>query len=158
MAETTVENQICQICGADVRPGALFCYSCGKAVMQPEKAGKTETTEGGVRTDHWFGDDKEEDEKKFASHTGPIVKPNDKPFVSTNEKPAETNNNKPSAEEKSKLKPAVPNRQKSGVQPKNVVEVVWEKPENAPNLWFILVGIALGIFAVGILWAMLYLR
>ena len=32
MAETKVETQICKVCDADIRNGALFCYSCGRSV------------------------------------------------------------------------------------------------------------------------------
>jgi hypothetical protein len=32
MAETLVENQVCNHCGADIRPAALFCYHCGSSV------------------------------------------------------------------------------------------------------------------------------
>ena len=32
MAKTLVEKEICDACGADVRPGSLFCYNCGGAV------------------------------------------------------------------------------------------------------------------------------
>jgi predicted amidophosphoribosyltransferase len=38
MAEILVEKQICASCGANVRPGALFCYNCGGAVSSvPDK-------------------------------------------------------------------------------------------------------------------------
>ena len=29
---TKVGNEVCNACGADVRPQALFCYNCGGAV------------------------------------------------------------------------------------------------------------------------------
>ena len=32
MSETAVQTALCGECGADVRDGSLFCYSCGKAV------------------------------------------------------------------------------------------------------------------------------
>ena len=32
MAKTTVENLVCQACGADVRENSLFCYHCGGSV------------------------------------------------------------------------------------------------------------------------------
>lgn len=37
MAEKTVEKQICQKCGAEVRPNTLFCYNCGGSVTDPSK-------------------------------------------------------------------------------------------------------------------------
>lgn len=38
MAETVVEKQTCEKCGADVREGTTFCYNCGAAVTAEEAA------------------------------------------------------------------------------------------------------------------------
>jgi hypothetical protein len=32
MSETAIQTAVCGECGADVRDGSLFCYSCGKPV------------------------------------------------------------------------------------------------------------------------------
>jgi predicted amidophosphoribosyltransferase len=37
MALILVNNKICNSCGIDIRPNALFCYSCGSAIASEEK-------------------------------------------------------------------------------------------------------------------------
>ncbi len=34
MPETAVKQPICDICGAEVRDGSLYCYNCGGSVSQ----------------------------------------------------------------------------------------------------------------------------
>jgi hypothetical protein len=34
MPKTAVQTPICDICGADVRAGSLFCYNCGGSLKQ----------------------------------------------------------------------------------------------------------------------------
>jgi hypothetical protein len=34
MPKTAVQTPICDICGADVREGSLFCYNCGGSLKQ----------------------------------------------------------------------------------------------------------------------------
>ena len=36
MSETVIETAECVECGADIRDGSLFCYSCGKPVRRAE--------------------------------------------------------------------------------------------------------------------------
>ena len=33
MADTTVSEAVCELCGAAIRDGSLFCYNCGNAVV-----------------------------------------------------------------------------------------------------------------------------
>lgn len=35
MSQTAVKELICDVCGAEVRDGSLFCYNCGSAVAEP---------------------------------------------------------------------------------------------------------------------------
>ena len=37
MAEAVLEKEVCGNCGADVREGTAFCYSCGSRVVDEEK-------------------------------------------------------------------------------------------------------------------------
>jgi hypothetical protein len=37
MSQTAVEELICDVCGAEVRDGSLFCYNCGTSVAEPVK-------------------------------------------------------------------------------------------------------------------------
>ena len=34
MSKTAVQTAVCDICGADVRKGSLFCYNCGGSLTQ----------------------------------------------------------------------------------------------------------------------------
>ena len=43
MVETAVQrDRPCGKCGADVRPGSLFCYSCGSELAEPKPIDATE--------------------------------------------------------------------------------------------------------------------
>ena len=37
MPKTAVETAVCDICGAEVRGGSLFCYNCGGSLSKAEK-------------------------------------------------------------------------------------------------------------------------
>jgi len=169
MAETLVEKKICEACGADIRPGSLFCYNCGGAVSEnlPEPAKNNNKKE--EVSSAWFESDlsvnsdlkttqlkKETVEKVEAK---PIEKPIEKPtiteFLEKNEtKTAE----KPSVKEDAKLKSAANLRRKAKIYQKKTVEVVWEEPENAPNKWFPIVAILLILFVVGIFYLAMYMK
>jgi hypothetical protein len=36
MPKTAVETAVCDICGAEVRDGSVFCYNCGGSVVKAE--------------------------------------------------------------------------------------------------------------------------
>jgi len=36
MSQTATDTAICEICGAEVRPGSVFCYNCGGSVKIAE--------------------------------------------------------------------------------------------------------------------------
>lgn len=36
MPKTAVETAVCDICGAEVRNGSVFCYNCGGSLAKPE--------------------------------------------------------------------------------------------------------------------------
>jgi hypothetical protein len=130
MAETTVENRVCQNCGADVRPNSLFCYYCGgslapKAVVEAKNGDQP------------------------AKRTNALIIKNttDQPILKR-VLPAE----------EPKLKSAAAMRRKSRrVQPKRI-EIIWEEHENAPNGWFVFAAIFLTLFAAGILFLAIYLK
>ncbi len=146
MAETTVENLICQACGADVRPSALFCYHCGGSVaaevvvaLEDKKAvGNAQFRE--VVSEEKNGDKSERIKKTI------VEKIEDRPIL------------KPNLPEEPKLKSAATMRRKSkSFQPKRV-EIIWEEHENAPNGWFIAAAIFLTLFAAGILYLAMLLK
>lgn len=145
MAETTIENQICQICGADVRPQSLFCYSCGKsvapAVVQDLPA---RTTVSDVRSRQTIVEREENGAGQLKQN---IVR-------ETIENPI----SEPLTVEEPKLKSAATMRRKPKfLQPKQI-EIIWEEHENAPNGWFILAAVLLTLFAAGILYLAMFVK
>ncbi len=155
MAETMVENQVCNACGADVRKGALFCYNCGGEVASEIAVAKNDKIETGdsiqfqenVSTEN--GNEFKQSEVKTKQEVREI-------FVEKSiTKPIE----KSSSDEEAELKSAAAiMRGKSKIiQPKKV-EVVWEEHDNTPNLWFILVAVFLTIVTAVILFLALRMK
>jgi len=143
---TLVENRVCDACGTNVRPAALFCYNCGGTVA-PEIVVALKDRE--QVSEAWFSENINED--KNGDNSAPIEKITaadaaDKPIP------------KPNLTEEPKLKSAAAMRRKSKVLQPKKVEIVWEEHENAPNGWFILAAILLTLFAVGILYLAVYLK
>ena len=133
MAETLVKNEVCDGCGADVRPNTQFCYNCGTNVS------------GAVEADAADGN----------KETTPLLLPENpvadlKP-AAAEEKSGTQNNGNATAGEKPKLKSAASMRKKPKTIQRKRVEISWEEPESAPNLWFILAAVLLTFFAV-VLW------
>lgn len=151
MAETLVENQICDACGADVRKGALFCYHCGSQVASDINA---------------------EDEEKTLISQVQIQKNTSRESKNGNNLKRKAagvrQQNKEITDEKAtsmpiedfgqeiKLKAAA--RQKSKpLQPKKI-EVIWEERENAPNVWFVAAALVLTVLVVVILFLALRMK
>jgi hypothetical protein len=147
MAGNLVENRVCNACGADIRPQALFCYNCGSSVA-PEIAG-LERPESGANEELQSGETQAKGKTKSKkSFDRPIEKPDGSPVE---KKSAERNS--------ARLQSAAAIRKTAKSQPqKKAVEVVWEEPDNAPNVWFIVAALVLTLFAVGILLAALFVR
>jgi len=168
MAETLVEKKICEACGADIRPGSLFCYNCGGAVSEdlpePEKNNnKKEASSVWFESDLAVNSDlkttqlKKETIEKIEDK--PIEKPIEKPTITEFlEQTAEKTSEKPLIREDAKLKSAANLRRKAKIYQKKTVEVVWEEPENAPNKWFPIVAILLILFVVGIFYLAMYMK
>ncbi len=151
MAETIVENQICNSCGVDIRKGALFCYHCGGSVTpeiaspkvnnvvdENQVSARENNTENGKKVN------RTEIKSKLKNESASVEEIADK-AMSKSELQPET-----------KLKSAASLRKKSKSVQKKKVEIIWEEYENAPNVWFILAAISLALFAFGILWLALY--
>lgn len=151
MAEIIVKNQICSICGADVRKGALFCYNCGGSVA-PEiivpKAEKVDNENQVVIKKDFTENGQKTSGKKLKN------KPQNESALL--EEIAEKPIPKPAVQPETKLKSAASLRKKSKVIQKKKVEIVWEEYENAPNVWFILAALLLTAFAVVVMWLALY--
>ena len=163
MAETLVENRICETCGKDVRNGALFCYYCGNAVA-PEiaSAGNGDSVSRRRFRENIEAELKPKDSEKVKETSKldtsivdkfdkPIEKPADKPF----EEPVET----PKIKDEPQLKSAAAMRRRAKtIQKPRVEEVIWEEHENAPNAWFIIVALILILIAAGLFYVAVYMK
>ncbi|HLM02795.1 MAG TPA: hypothetical protein VK400_17215, partial [Pyrinomonadaceae bacterium] len=91
------------------------------------------------------------------NHDQAIAKPTAK--LVAQDEPEKNSPPPPLPRTETKLKSAASLR-RSGRAPvqKKTVEVVWDEPESAPNVWFLVVAFVLVLFAVGVLLAMLYIR
>ncbi len=137
MAETLVKNRVCNGCGADVRSGAFFCYNCGSSVTadvaSPEKNGNNEIGEKTEKIPF--------PEKTFEGEKIPAVE---------NKETAEKNEAEKNAEAKPALKSAASMRRKPKTIQRKRIEVTWEEPASAPNVWFLLVAVLLTGLALGL--------
>ncbi len=170
MAKTLVKKKICDACGAEVRPGSLFCYNCGGAVAaELPETGKLNNRK--AASDTRFQSDLKENTDFTTSNIDlkttplkeetvnriearPIAKPTEELLEKIEVKPLE----KPSLQEEAKLKSAASLRRKAKSFQRKRVEVVWEEPENAPNKWFPIFAILLVLFVVGIFYLAMYLK
>jgi hypothetical protein len=146
MAETKVENLICQACGADVRPNALFCYHCGSSIA-PEAviALKDRKDVGSARLRKVVSEQRNGNKSEQIKQTITESREN-QPIL------------KSSLSAEPKLKSAATMRRRSkSFQPKRV-EIIWEEHENAPNKWFIAAAIFLTLFAAAILYLAMVLK
>lgn len=154
MAEILVENQVCDHCGADVRAGALFCYNCGGAVASEIAVVKHDKNETIDKTELFESVEKE-------SSNGLGLKPKQAETIEIETEPEDTKIAiedsvnaplvKPNPPKEEKLKSAATMRGKSKLTQTQKVEVIWEEREAAPNVWFIVVALALAILAIVIL-------
>jgi hypothetical protein len=168
MAETLVENNICEACGADVRPGSQFCYNCGGAVTEelPKTAKKNKKNKV---SDSWRQESMVENNDLKTTRLDDkavedvAVKPIEKPIEKTYDSRLETKfADKPPEKlgisEEAKLRSAANMRRKSKTFQKKTVEIVWEEPESAPNKWFPIVAFILILLVVGIFYLAIYLK
>jgi hypothetical protein len=157
MAKVLVDNSVCDVCRADIRPNALFCYSCGAAV-----GSKVETSNknGISKKADFFIDIISED--KGAKNIAPKNIESNKanlPAAKVSDKEI-TKNSLPNADaqEKTKLRSAAALRRKSRIIAPKKVEISWVETENAANTWFILAALVLTAFALGIVFLALRIR
>lgn len=132
MAETLVKNQVCGDCGANIRDGAFFCYNCGSNITADADLSETNgKNDRGEKTERLLPVEKtSEDEKKNL--------------------PEKTEREK-AAEKKRELKSAASMRRRPKTIERKRIEVAWEEPASAPNVWFLLVAVLLTAFAI-VLW------
>ncbi|MDQ3322139.1 MAG: zinc ribbon domain-containing protein [Acidobacteriota bacterium] len=152
MAQTFVENKTCGVCGADVRPNALFCYNCGGAVAVETKPEKKPPEK------RFAPEVKKEEIKKEPEQTVVIEESKLTPIVEDAGIKESKNSKNLETKPKPELKSAASLRRKSKSLERKTVEVVWEEHENAPNVWFISVTVGLTIVAAVILFLAMYLK
>jgi hypothetical protein len=174
MAETLVETEYCDACGADVRKNSLFCYNCGGAVSA-DAIDAEKPKEPKAVSSAWFQGDLTEnkDLKTTRLEKETVVKAEEKPIAKPVEEPltdklpeiveAEPDEKTAIAEkneikEETKLKSAANMRRKAKVYQQKKVEVVWEEPESAPNKWFPIVALVLILIVAAIFYLAMYLR
>jgi len=146
MAETLVENQVCNHCGADVRPAALFCYICGSSVTPETVIPLTDKESAGERRFRRIIAEGKNGDQSIQIKQNIIEETADKPIMQS------------SVKTETELKSAAAMRRKSKtIKPKRI-EVVWDEHENAPNGWFILAASLLTLTAAGILYLAVYLK
>lgn len=167
MAETVLENEICNACQAEVRPESLFCYNCGESVTD-EPIGKPDDVlikneiddeEIEVEQTELESFDSEETENGDNDEAAEIGGNSEGNAIIISNEEIEQDEKSGSASKKNiKLRSAAALK-KSGkkIKTKEVI-VTWEEYENAPNAWFITIALLLTLFAVGVFFAAMYLR
>ena len=155
MAETVLENEICNSCQADVRPESLFCYNCGESLdientdqsvdilPQEEEITPEDAPIEKPDTEILPDEDSETNAKIIKTDAGQAAKIKEA---------AEKLNDKPELESAASLK-----KRGKTVKTKEVI-ITWEEHENAPNAWFIAITIFLTLFAVCVFFIAMYLR
>lgn len=164
MAENVTEkSETCLKCGADIRPGSLFCYSCGSSVSAD--AGSEIQNNGNLK-DNGLPEEKyvsAAGKSAFSDEFGAIEKPIGVPLDSPSVAPLkeailEGEKKELTVEKETKLKTAASLRRRPKPTVSKTVEVVWDQPESSSHTWFVLVSLILVLFAVCMLMAMLYIR
>ena len=132
MAETATEKAVCVNCGSDVREGTSFCYNCGKpvAIVTAEETPAEEHTSNGSAA------------------------------AVSNEAQAALDDlaERFKAEDVSKehkLAQAAAERKRARVRSRRS-EVVWEAPDAAVNLWFVVFTLVIVVLTAILVAAALY--
>lgn len=158
MAETLVKEKVCNTCGAEVRPNAVFCYNCGSAVAPEVPLGVNKTQKF---SNDWFKGDLVEEKVEEKPNKIVSEKIEKEVIVAEDEIQSEeiseteiieekTTENEPEKRDLSKMDSAAKLRRREKSLQKKRVEIVWEEHDNAPNGWFIFIAVLLAALAVGI--------
>lgn len=152
MAETVVENLVCDACGVGVREDSEFCYNCGESISKEfYDSGRDENdTSNDVRlVDQEIPETSNEDDNAVTANEVGIVSPKentDDVFFENSVTDART-----------RLETAASLRNKSKAFNKKPIEVIWEEPAK-PSKLFVFVSIVLTLFAAAMLFLALYLK
>ncbi len=151
MAENILEKQTCRACGVDVRPNTAFCYNCGSSITGESggdaESGQTAPSPGDVVTE------RSKVTSSLDREPGAVEMPKTSLDVGSDRQGAQ-----PFPKAAKDAGAIAGSRRRAKSEPKKWSEATWEEHENAPNVWFLLMAFILTLFAVGILFAMLYIR
>lgn len=159
MVEKLAQNNVCENCQADVRLNALFCYNCGSQVATDEEAAEVSRNEANVGSA--LNSESAERSKTPESSPGKRRKAVAASSIKTDPKsnPKQERMKRVGLESQPEgLKTAA--SLKRGPNPflRKQVEVTWERPDSAPNLWFLIVSVILIGFSLLVLFIMLYIK
>lgn len=161
MAEKLLETQVCENCGANVRQNAAFCYNCGSQVVPDDMV---DAVNSGQVSNAWFKESiTEKKNEPVKEQKIPEKKAVELTPLAISDASTSAVGNKPVEKEIEKkadkpLKTAASMREKPKFTPKRQVEVTWEEPKSAPNIWFLIVAFILLVFAGSLVFIMLYIK
>jgi len=167
MAEAVAKEQICDSCGAEIRPDSLFCYSCGGSLeaelAEMEKKGASAAWSRGDLAEESAENEKEDREEKAGAKENKSQNDDDSALdegdangkIEVKAKPAKVDEKD---SEKKGLKTAASLRKKPKKLGKKRVEVVWEEHDNSPNVWFIVGAVIFTILGAALFYIAMYLK
>ncbi len=140
MPETVIQNSVCSACGADVRPGTLYCYNCGEAiaVVKDSEYQRIETEKV------------TEADARVGSDNGSGAKISEAPVTAATAKPT--------MEENRPLKSAAAIRRRARAFERKPIEIVWEERENGANVVFVIVTVLLLLFAIAVVVSAVFIK
>ena len=161
MAEIVVENQICETCGANVRPQALFCYNCGGAVgvqIEPTE-NKPESKNGNNKSGDVLPKNNfnEEIKEEVAEKSANIESDGGVRRFELKEETIKKDV-KPDVIEEARLKSAASLRRKAKSFQVKETEIIWEEPERISGLWLSLIVLLLTGFAAAVVFLALSMK
>lgn len=157
MAETLVKEKVCNACGTEVRPQAMFCYNCGSAVAPDIPLAENNNKKV---SNAWFRDDlvetdsedieieNDQSDEELIEDEDEIEAEEDTELQAADEISEEE---KTEERDLSKMDSAANLRRRGKSIQKKRVEIVWQEHDNAPNGWFIFFAVVLTILAL-VIW------
>jgi predicted amidophosphoribosyltransferase len=148
MAETTLENAVCDNCGADVRENTLFCYKCGSRLSEEGEASPHVTA------------DTDDIEVELSPHDSDSGNGLEREPVSDETRAAlddlAQKFKDDDAVEADKLAAAAAERKKARVRPHKKREAVWEPVEHGPDRLFVLITLLICVISAAIVFLTVY--
>lgn len=144
MPKVAVEILVCEACGAAVREGSAFCYSCGESVSGLNLAEVATQAE----------DARDVPDDVGMSNAEPI----DRRRTKLNDLNIETERSgNPLIEKRSRLQSTSALRKRTKIVKRKPVEVIWVEREK-PSPMFVIISIVLTLFAGVLMFLAFYIR